>query len=277
MDSHALEMNDTLTTTSTSNLTPVSNGVEDEIIIRTVKLNKYFGDKHVLKDIDFEVRKREVVAVIGPSGSGKSTLIRCLNALEKATSGEIYIHGEKLNPNLSIKQLSPIRSELGMVFQNFNLFPHMTVIENIIEAPRLVRKMPKDQAIALGEKLLAKVGLSEKRDAYPNRLSGGQKQRVAIARALAMQPRALLFDEPTSALDPELVGEVLKVMKDLAYEGSTMVVVTHEMQFARDVSDRVIFMSDGSFIEQGDPGEIFKNPKEKRTQVFLERVLSVLP
>jgi len=277
MDSHALEMNDTLTTTSTSNLTPVSNGVEDEIIIRTVKLNKYFGDKHVLKDIDFEVRKREVVAVIGPSGSGKSTLIRCLNALEKATSGEIYIHGEKLNPNLSIKQLSPIRSELGMVFQNFNLFPHMTVIENIIEAPRLVRKMPKDQAIALGEKLLAKVGLSEKRDTYPNRLSGGQKQRVAIARALAMQPRALLFDEPTSALDPELVGEVLKVMKDLAYEGSTMVVVTHEMQFARDVSDRVIFMSDGSFIEQGDPEEIFKNPREKRTRMFLERVLSVLP
>ena len=277
MDSHALEMNDTLTTTSTSNLTQVSNGVEDEIIIRTVKLNKYFGDKHVLKDIDFEVRKREVVAVIGPSGSGKSTLIRCLNALEKATSGEIYIHGEKLNPNLSIKQLSPIRSELGMVFQNFNLFPHMTVVENIIEAPRLVRKMPKDRAIALGEKLLAKVGLSEKRDAYPNRLSGGQKQRVAIARALAMQPRALLFDEPTSALDPELVGEVLKVMKDLAYEGSTMVVVTHEMQFARDVSDRVIFMSDGSFIEQGDPEEIFKNPREKRTRMFLERVLSVLP
>lgn len=234
MNSHPLEMNDTLTTTSTSNLTQVTNAVEDEIIIRTVKLNKYFGDKHVLKDIDFEVRKREVVAVIGPSGSGKSTLIRCLNALEKATSGDIYIHGQKLNPNLSIKQLSPIRSELGMVFQNFNLFPHMTVIENIIQAPRLVRKMPKDQAIALGEKLLAKVGLSEKRDAYPNRLSGGQKQRVAIARALAMQPRALLFDEPTSALDPELVGEVLKVMKDLAYEGSTMVVVTHEMQFARD-------------------------------------------
>jgi ABC-type polar amino acid transport system ATPase subunit len=270
-------MNDALATTSSGNLSQATNVVEDEIIIRTVKLNKYFGDKHVLKDIDFEMRKREVVAVIGPSGSGKSTLIRCLNALEKATSGEIYIHGEKLNPNLSIKQLIPIRSELGMVFQNFNLFPHMTVIENIIEAPRLVRKMPKDQAIALGEKLLANVGLSEKRDAYPNRLSGGQKQRVAIARALAMQPRALLFDEPTSGLDPELVGEVLKVMKDLAYQGSTMVVVTHEMQFARDVSDRVIFMSDGSFIEQGDPEEIFKNPKEKRTRIFLERVLSVLP
>lgn len=251
--------------------------VEGDLIIQTVKLNKYFGEKHVLKDIDFEVRRREVVALIGPSGSGKSTLIRCLNALEKATSGEIYIHGERLNPNLSIKQLSPVRRELGMVFQGFNLFPHMTVIQNVIEAPLLVRKMPKDQAVALGESLLTKVGLSEKRDVYPSRLSGGQKQRVAIARALAMQPRALLFDEPTSALDPELVGEVLKVMKDLAYEGSTMVVVTHEMQFARDVSDRVVFMSEGSIVEQGDPEELFKRPKEKRTQLFLERVLSVLP
>jgi len=277
LDSQQFNMNDALPTTSSGNLASSTYAVEDEIIVRTVKLNKFFGDKHVLKDIDFEIHKREVVAVIGPSGSGKSTLIRCLNALEKATSGEIYIHGERLNPNLSVKQLSPMRSELGMVFQNFNLFPHMTVIENIIVAPRLVRKMPKDQAVALGEKLLKKVGLAEKRDAFPNRLSGGQKQRVAIARALAMQPRALLFDEPTSALDPELVGEVLKVMKDLAYEGSTMVVVTHEIQFARDVSDRVVFMSDGSIIEQGDPEEIFKSPKEKRTQLFLERVLSVLP
>lgn len=264
---------------STSGNTPSQslNPIEDETIIRAVKLNKYFGDKHVLKDIDFEVHKREVVALIGPSGSGKSTLIRCLNALEKATSGDIYIHGQKLDPYLSVKQLSPIRRELGMVFQNFNLFPHMTVMQNVIEAPLLVRKMPKDQAVALGEKLLAKVGLSEKRDVYPSRLSGGQKQRVAIARALAMQPRALLFDEPTSALDPELVGEVLRVMKDLAYEGSTMVVVTHEMQFARDVSDRVVFMSDGTIVEQGDPEELFRQPKHKRTQVFLERVLSVLP
>src|SRR6266480_3081547 len=277
MDSQQFNMNDALPTTNSGSLSQATNVVEDEIIILTVKLNKYFGNKHVLKDIDFEVRKREVVAVIGPSGSGKSTLIRCLNALEKATSGEIYIHGEKLNPNLSIKQLSPIRSELGMVFQNFNLFPHMTVIENIIEAPLLVRKMPRDQAVALGEKLLAKVGLSEKRDVYPSRLSGGQKQRVAIARALAMQPRALLFDEPTSSLDPELVGEVLKVMRDLAYEGSTMVVVTHEMQFARDVSDRVVFLSDGTIVEQGDPQELFRHPKHKRTQAFLERVLSVLP
>ncbi len=265
------------TPVSASNPSPISNAVEEEVVIRTVKLNKYFGDKHVLKDIDFEVHKREVVALIGPSGSGKSTLIRCLNALEKATSGEIYIHGQRLNPYLSSKQLIPIRRELGMVFQHFNLFPHMTVLQNVTEAPLLVRKMPKDQAVTLGEELLKKVGLFDKRDVYPSRLSGGQKQRVAIARALAMQPRALLFDEPTSALDPELVGEVLKVMKDLAYEGSTMVVVTHEMQFARDVSDRVIFMSEGSIVEQGDPEELFRRPKEKRTQVFLERILSVLP
>lgn len=262
---------------TSGDLLSASNAVESEVIIRTVKLNKYFGDKHVLKDIDFEVHKREVVALIGPSGSGKSTLIRCLNALEKATSGEIYIHGEQLNPHLSAKQLSATRRELGMVFQHFNLFPHMTVLQNVIEAPLLVRKMPKDQAVAMGEKLLSKVGLFDKRDVYPSRLSGGQKQRVAIARALAMQPRALLFDEPTSALDPELVGEVLKVMKDLAYEGSTMVVVTHEMQFARDVSDRVIFMSEGSIVEQGDPEELFRRPREKRTRVFLERILSALP
>src|SRR3989475_12132338 len=253
------------------------NPIPSEIIINATKVNKYFGDKHVLKDVDFEVRKREVVALIGPSGSGKSTLIRCFNGLEKYTSGEIYIHGQKLDPRFSNKQLAPIRRELGMVFQNVNLFPHMTVLQNVIEAPLLVRKMPKDQAVALGERMLAKVGLAEKRDVYPSRLSGGQKQRVAIARALAMQPRALLFDEPTSSLDPELVGEVLKVMKDLAYEGSTMVVVTHEMQFARDVSDRVVFMCDGLIMEQGDPEEIFKQPREKRTQQFLERVLSVLP
>src|SRR3989441_4534736 len=222
MDSEESVIPGAVTAPNSGNLFQANNDVEDEVIIRTVKLNKFFGDKHVLKDIDFEVRKREVVALIGPSGSGKSTLIRCLNALEKATSGEIYIHGQRLNPYLSVKHLSPIRRELGMVFQNFNLFPHMTVLQNVIEAPLLVRKMSKDQAVALGEKLLAKVGLEEKRDAYPNRLSGGQKQRVAIPRALAMQPRALLYDEPTSSLDPELVGEVLKVMRDLAYEGSTM-------------------------------------------------------
>ena len=251
--------------------------IPSEIIINGIKVNKYFGDKHVLKDVDFEVHKREVVALIGPSGSGKSTLIRCFNGLEKHTSGEIYIHGKRLDPQFSNKQLAPIRRELGMVFQNFNLFPHMTVLQNVIQAPLLVRKMSRDQAVDLGEKLLEKVGLAEKRDAYPNRLSGGQKQRVAIARALAMQPQALLFDEPTSALDPELVGEVLKVMRDLAYEGSTMVVVTHEMQFARDVSDRVVFISDGVIVEQGDPEEIFTQPKQERTKLFLERVLSYLP
>jgi len=278
MDSEQTISNEAIIPLTTSgSLSQAANGVEDEVIISAIKVNKYFGDKHVLKDVDFEVRKKEVVALIGPSGSGKSTLLRCFNGLEKHTSGEIYIHGHKLDPRLSIKQLSPIRTELGMVFQNFNLFPHMTVLQNIIEAPVRVRKLPKDQAVALAEKLLVKVGLSEKRDVYPNKLSGGQKQRVAIARALAMQPRALLFDEPTSALDPELVGEVLKVMRDLAYEGSTMVVVTHEMQFARDVSDRVVFISDGVIVEQGDPQELFKQPKNERTRLFLERVLSTLP
>jgi ABC-type polar amino acid transport system ATPase subunit len=278
MDSEQTISNDALSpVTSSGSLSQITNSVEDEVIISAIKVNKFFGDKHVLKDVDFEVRKREVVALIGPSGSGKSTLIRCLNGLEKCTSGEIYIHGQRLDPHLSIKQLSSIRRELGMVFQNFNLFPHMTVLQNVIEAPLLVRKMPKDQAVALGERLLAKVGLAEKRDVYPSRLSGGQKQRVAIARALAMQPQALLFDEPTSSLDPELVGEVLKVMRDLAYEGSTMVVVTHEMQFARDVSDRVVFISDGVIVEQGDPNELFKQPKHERTRLFLERVLSTLP
>ena len=278
MDSEQTLFNDgTVPLTGSGALSQPSNAVQDEVIISAVKVNKYFGDKHVLKDVDFTVRKQEVVSLIGPSGSGKSTLLRCFNGLEKHTSGEIYIHGHRLDPTLSVKQLSPIRRELGMVFQNFNLFPHMTVLQNITEAPMLVRKMPKDQAVALAEKLLAKVGLAEKRDVYPNKLSGGQKQRVAIARALAMQPRALLFDEPTSALDPELVGEVLKVMRDLAYEGSTMVVVTHEMQFARDVSDRVVFISDGVIVEEGDPNELFKQPKHERTRVFLERVLSTLP
>lgn len=277
MDSDQTIANGASAITNSTNLPESAYAVQEEIVIQATGLNKYFGDKHVLIDVDFEVHKREVVALIGPSGSGKSTLIRCLNGLEKADSGEISIQGQVLDPRWSNKQLIPIRRDLGMVFQNFNLFPHMTVLQNIIEGPMLVRKMPKEQAVALAELLLAKVGLSEKRDVYPNRLSGGQKQRVAIARALAMQPKALLFDEPTSSLDPELVGEVLKVMKDLAYEGSTMVVVTHEMLFARDVSDRVVFMSDGVIVEQGDPELLFRQPKEKRTQVFLERILSTLP
>ncbi len=254
-----------------------SNVVEDEVVIQATKMNKFYGDKHILKDVDFHVQKREVVALIGPSGSGKSTLIRCLNGLEKHTSGEICVYGRALDPQMSVKQLSSIRREVGMVFQNFNLFPHMTVLQNIIEAPMQVRKMAKKHAIDMAEVLLEKVGLASKRDVYPNRLSGGQKQRVAIARALAMQPQALLFDEPTSALDPELVGEVLKVMRDLAEEGMTMVVVTHEMQFARDVSDRVVFIADGVIMEQGDPQELFRRPQQERTKLFLERVLSTLP
>jgi|SRR5579875_612737 ABC-type polar amino acid transport system ATPase subunit len=253
------------------------NVVEDELIISARNVNKYFGAKQVLKNIHFEVRKQEVVALIGPSGSGKSTLIRCLNGLEKHTSGEILIHGHRLDPQMTIKELIPIRRELGMVFQNFHLFPHMTVLQNIIEAPLLVRKMPRAQAVAMAEALLAKVGLAEKRDVYPGSLSGGQKQRVAIARTLAMQPRALLFDEPTSSLDPELVGEVLKVMRDLAYEGCTMVVVTHEMQFARDVSDRVVFLADGVIVEQGTPEQVFRHPQQERTRLFLERMLATFP
>jgi ABC-type polar amino acid transport system ATPase subunit len=201
MDSEQTIPDDALNPITSSGEISISP-IAGEIIINASKVNKYFGDKHVLRDVDFEVHKREVVALIGPSGSGKSTLIRCFNGLEKHTSGEIYIQGQKLDPRSSNKQLAPIRRELGMVFQNFNLFPHMTVLQNVIEAPLLVRKMHKVQAVALGERLLVKVGLAEKRDAYPNRLSGGQKQRVAIARALAMQPQALLFDEPTSALDP---------------------------------------------------------------------------
>jgi ABC-type polar amino acid transport system ATPase subunit len=250
------------------------NIVSDQVVMRASQINTFYGDKHILKDVDFQVRKREVVALIGPSGSGKSTLIRCLNGLQKHASGEISIYGRILSPQMTVKQLSSVRREVGMVFQNFNLFPHMTVLQNLIEAPILVRKMPKKHAIAMAEALLAKVDLQDKKDIYPNQLSGGQKQRVAIARALAMQPQALLFDEPTSALDPELVGEVLTVMRDLAEEGMTMVVVTHEMQFARDVSDRVVFIADGRIIEEGDPREFFQHPQQERSQLFLERILS---
>lgn len=244
-----------------------------EIVIQANQLNKFYGDKHILKNVDFHVRRQEVVALIGPSGSGKSTLIRCLNGLEKLTSGTIQVYDRLLEPGLSDQQLCRVRREVGMVFQQFNLFPHMTVLENLIEAPMQVRKWSKAQAVEISMVLLEKVGLAAKKDMYPNQLSGGQKQRVAIARALAMQPQALLFDEPTSALDPELVGEVLKVMRDLADEGMTMVVVTHEMQFARDVSCRVVFIADGQIMEEGEPTEFFRHPKQERTRQFLERVL----
>jgi polar amino acid transport system ATP-binding protein len=237
------------------------------------KLNKFFGERHILKEIDFSVRRGECVAIIGPSGSGKSTLIRCINYLETPTTGEIIIDGKTLHGELSHRELSEIRRELGMVFYNFNLFPHKSVMDNITLAPIQVRKISKADAQATARRLLAKVGLADKEDSYPGQLSGGQKQRVAIARALAMNPKALLFDEPTSALDPELVSEVLRVMRELAEEGRTMVVVTHEMGFARSVADRVVFIDQGRIVEQGDPEQVFAHPQHERTRSFLDRVL----
>ncbi|MFC7061622.1 amino acid ABC transporter ATP-binding protein [Halobacillus seohaensis] len=240
-------------------------------MITVNKLNKFFGDLHVLKDIDFNVKESEVVVLIGASGSGKSTMLRCLNFLELKNSGEIIIRGENVNPKRD--NLNQVRQKVGMVFQHFNLFPHKTVLENVTEAPIQVKKMAKASAIKEGKDLLEKVGLADKENDFPSRLSGGQKQRVAIARALAMKPEIMLFDEPTSALDPELVGEVLQTMKDLAYEGMTMVVVTHEMGFAKEVADRVVYMHDGKIVETGHPKEVFDNPKEERTQRFLSSIL----
>lgn len=228
---------------------------------------KNFHNLEVLKGIDLDVAPGEVVVIIGPSGSGKSTFLRCMNRLEAADGGTITIDGKIIDSKES--SLNKLRQDIGMVFQQFNLFPHMTVMENITEAPVLLGKMTKDQAKKKGLELLKKVGLEEKENEYPNRLSGGQKQRVAIARALAMEPKIMLFDEPTSALDPELVGEVLSVMKQLAKEGMTMVVVTHEMGFAKEVADRVIFMDGGNIIEQGSPKTIFETPQHERTKEFL--------
>jgi len=248
-----------------------------EPIIRVDNLHKWFGLLHVLRGISLTVAPREVVVMIGRSGTGKSTLLRCLNFLEQPSSGSIALDeltvtvGPHLRPEP--QQIFAIRLRTGMVFQEFNLFPHMTAIQNVIEGLVTVKKMPREQAIPIGEKFLDKVGLLEKRDVHPIRLSGGQKQRVAIARALAMEPKVMLFDEPTSALDPELIGEVLDVMKDLAREGTTMVVVSHEMGFASEVADRVIFMDAGEFVEQGPPHQIFSNPSDPRTKQFLERVL----
>lgn len=240
-------------------------------IIDIKKLNKSFGSLHVLKDIDLEVKENEVVCLIGASGSGKSTLLRCINFLEMKESGDIYLEGNKIDPKKD--NLNEVRTRTGMVFQHFNLFPHMTVMENIIEAPVQVKHMKKRAAIEIGTELLGKVGLSDKADVYPRMLSGGQKQRVAIARALAMQPHIMLFDEPTSGLDPELVGEVLEVMKALAKEGMTMVIVTHEMGFAREVADKVAYLYQGKIIEIGPPEQIFENPSEERTKEFLSKVL----
>lgn len=238
-------------------------------MIDVKKLNKSFGQLHVLKDVDITVKESDVVCLIGASGSGKSTLLRCLNFLEIKDNGEIIIEGEEINADTH--DLNKVRQKIGMVFQHFNLFPHKNVIENIIEAPIHVKGINKEQAIKEARELLAKVGLAEKETVYPSKLSGGQKQRVAIARALAMKPDIMLFDEPTSALDPELVGEVLATMKELAEEGMTMVVVTHEMGFAREVADWVVYMHEGRIVEVGHPDKIFENPVEERTREFLSR------
>jgi polar amino acid transport system ATP-binding protein len=239
------------------------------IVVRD--LHKSFGDLEVLKGIDFQVASGEVVCVIGPSGSGKSTLLRCVNRLEEPTSGQVLIEGEDItDPDADVDQL---RSRIGMVFQSFNLFPHLSVLRNLTIAQRRVRKRSKEEAIAVAKANLDRVGLSDKIDAYPAHLSGGQQQRVAIARALSMDPDMLLFDEPTSALDPELVGEVLAVMRDLAREGMTMMVVTHEMGFAQEVGDRVVFMDDGVVVEEGPPKQVLTDPQHERTRRFLQMVL----
>ncbi len=240
-------------------------------MIRVHNLQKQFGESHVLRGISCQIAANEVVCIIGPSGSGKSTFLRCINALETLSGGEIEVNGFAVHDQKT--DLNKMRESVGMVFQRFNLFPHMTVLENIIMAPVSVKKLPRAEAITQAEQLLRKVGLLDKIDAYPNSLSGGQQQRVAIARALAMEPKIMLFDEPTSALDPELVGEVLAVMKSLAHEGMTMVVVTHEMGFAREVADRVLFIDQGIIQEEGAPQQIFSHPTNPRTQAFLSKVL----
>ncbi|MDI3280267.1 MAG: amino acid ABC transporter ATP-binding protein [Bacillota bacterium] len=240
-------------------------------MIRVVDLHKKFGRLHVLRGITTEVRQGEVVVIIGPSGSGKSTFLRCLNLLEKPTAGEVYIEGVRVtDPHVNLRA---VREEVGMVFQRFNLFPHMTALENIALAPHKVRGLSREEAEARAYELLERVGLRDKAKSYPDELSGGQQQRVAIARALAMQPKVMLFDEPTSALDPEMIKEVLDVMKALAAEGMTMVVVTHEMGFAREVGDRVIFMDEGVIVEEGPPQELFARPQSERTRTFLSKIL----
>jgi len=253
--------------------------MSDNDIIRVENLHKWFDLLHVLKGVSFSVTPKEVVVIIGRSGSGKSTLLRCLNFLEEPSAGTITVAGHTMTmaPGIRFDQGKAVEMRLntGMVFQDFNLFPHMTALENVIEGLVTVKKMPKDQAIPFGIKYLQKVGLEEKKDVHPIRLSGGQKQRVAIARALAMEPKVMLFDEPTSALDPELIGEVLDVMKQIAFEGTTMIVVTHEMGFACDVADRILFVDKGLIVESGPPDQIFHQAQDERTKLFLEPIRKV--
>jgi len=266
---------------SASAFSPTGAGTGGGPMVLAEGLHKSFGRLEVLRGIDLEVARQEVVCIIGPSGSGKSTLLRCINHLEKINAGRLSVDGELVGyreqggrlHELREREISAKRAEIGMVFQQFNLFPHMTVLENVIEAPTRVKKMPKHEAVALAEQLLDQTGMREKADAYPKQLSGGQQQRVAIARALAMQPKLMLFDEPTSALDPELVGDVLAVMRDLATTGMTMVVVTHEMGFAREVGDMLIFMDDGVVVETGPPRQVLASPVHERTKEFLSKVL----
>ncbi len=252
-----------------------------DVVVEATDVHKWFGRLHVLKGVSMTIKRQEVVVVIGASGSGKTTFIRCVNHLEKIQQGRIFVNGHLIGYRETGGRLvedresniARQRQEIGMVFQRFNLFPHMTALENIIEAPIRVRKIPQDQAIETGKALLARVGLAAKAETYPAQLSGGQQQRVAIARALAMKPILMLFDEPTSALDPEMIGEVLEVMKELAREGMTMIVVTHEMGFAREVADRVLMMDDGLIIEEGTPEHFFQNPTHERTKAFLSKIL----
>ena len=239
-------------------------------MIQLQNVHKYFGQLHVLKGVSTEIDAGEVVVIIGPSGSGKSTVLRCMNYLEEPTQGDVIVDGKNLNVKENIDN---VRAEVGMVFQRFNLFPHMTVLDNITLAPQKIRGLSKSEAESIAHDLLGKVGLSDKAEAYPEQLSGGQQQRVAIARALAMKPKVMLFDEPTSALDPEMVSEVLDVMKDLAKEGMTMVIVTHEMSFAKEVATRVLFVDGGEILEEGTPAEVFDTPKHERTKSFLSKVI----
>src|SRR5664280_3932222 len=254
-----------------------------DVVVDARDVNKWFGRLHVLKDVNLQVKRQETVVIIGPSGSGKTTFIRCVNHLEKIQNGRIFVNGHLIGYREAgggtklvedrEKNIARQRMEIGMVFQRFNLFPHMTAIENIVEAPIQVRGTPRDEAMVMGRALLERVGLVAKENVYPNQLSGGQQQRIAIARALAMKPALMLFDEPTSALDPEMIGEVLEVMKELAREGMTMIVVSHEMGFAREVADRMVMMDEGLIIEEGTPEHFFTNPQQERTKSFLSKIL----